>query len=225
MPRRAKATTCVSFVVSALMAMGLMPGAGVASPICDAPRPTTMPTCTVGVWAGQSDMAEKMRAILERMPASVRDSAAGSMNGPLGMVVFEDGYYATMPVQGGIEATLGDGGGDAIELTMDMAITPALGWLDANDAGAMQFCTMPGTGIPFATATVSGPGGSTTAPIGPAPGGGFVPRMTYTCAGDQMEMKVMLPEPVGTVTYSMRRVPEALWAPDLRDRIERRFAE
>lgn len=209
------------FLVTLLI---LMPMAANASPFCAEPKPTTMPSCTVGVWAGTNDMLEKMRAIMASMPATVRANMEAEMGQPLGMTVFDDGYYATMPVNRGIIADVQHDNGDVTELTMNLAVTPALGWLWADDAGQMGFCSEPGTGQFMMTSTARGPGGTATSTVGPTGGDSFVPGMTYQCTGDQMTLQVMLPAPVGTVTYSMTRVPETAWSAAFREAYDRRFA-
>ncbi|MEM7056358.1 MAG: hypothetical protein AAF557_02095 [Pseudomonadota bacterium] len=207
-----------------LIAVVLMLANSAASPICAEPKPTVMPSCTVGVWAGTNDMLEKMRAIMASMPATVRANMESRMTQPLSMTVFEDGYYATMPVNRGIIADVQHDNGDVTQLTMDLAITSALGWLWAEDDGRMGFCSEPGTGQFMMSSTAQNPHGSATAAVGPTGGGDFVPEMTYQCAGDQMTMQVMLPAPVGMVTYTMTRVPENRWSEAFRDAHARRFA-
>lgn len=211
-------------IATLMILMILMPVTAQASPFCAEPKPTVMPACTVGVWAGTNDMLEKMRAIMARMPATVRANMEAEMGQPLSMTVFEDGYYATMPVNRGIIADVQHDNGDVTELTMNLAVTPALGWLWADDAGKMGFCSEPGTGQFMMNSTARNPHGTATSTVGPTGGGDFVPEMTYQCTGDQMTMQVMLPAPVGTVTYSMNRVPEARWSREFRDAHARRFA-
>ena len=147
------------------------------------------------------------------------------MGQPLGMVVFDDGFYATMPVNRGIIADVQQDNGDVIELTMNLAIMPALGWLSADASGRMGFCSQPGSGQFMMTSTARGPGGTATSAVGPTGGDSFVPEITYQCAGDQMTMQVMLPAPVGTVTYSLTRIPETSWSDAFREAYERRFEE
>ena len=82
--------------------LALSPGIAEAGNFCTAPQPTVMPSCTVGVWAGTNDMLDKMRAVMASMPATVRANMEANMTQPLGMMIFEDGYYATMPVNRGM---------------------------------------------------------------------------------------------------------------------------
>ena len=202
----------------------LVPSLAQAGVFCDEPRPTEMPACMVGVWAGDNDMLEKMRAIMANMPASVRANMEAEMGRPLGMTIYEDGYYATLAVRRGLIAEIQGGGDGSTQINMDLSITPARGWLSAGEKGELGFCSEPGTGQFMMTTTTSGPGGSQSSTQVPTGRDDYVPEMSYECAGDQMIMRAYLPDPVGTVTYTLHRVAKSRWSKEFEDAYQRRFA-
>lgn len=194
-----------------------------AQDICSGPQPFDMPSCMVGAWYGDSDMATKMNAILAGLPADVRARMGGDMGRYLFLAVYPDGFFATSPMAGDVDGLFRTEGGTT-DFTMDLIATPGSGWMWMIDGGGMGFCTNPGAGHGLMQTTASnGMGTNNEVAISGLAPGGFAPTMSATCDDDLMLMHVDLPDPIGTVTYEMHRIPVSAMDPSFRTLYEGRF--
>jgi hypothetical protein len=186
--------------VTLLALVGPLPLA--AQDVCPAPQPFDMPPCMVGAWVGESDMADKMNAMLARVPANMRAQMGGDMGRYLFLAVYADGFFATSPLAGDIDGQLRTEGGRT-DFHIDLVATPGHGWMWAGESGAIGFCTDPHAGMAFTTFTSEGSSQVMSSPFAPPSG-----DMSFTalCDGDLMLMTSDLPEPIGTVTYEMHRI-------------------
>lgn len=208
-------------------ALPLVLAAALAGPAaaqsCDAPI-GPIETCMVGAWIGSSTIPEAMEAFLESMPDNIAASFS-DFGRPVGIIIYEDGFFETLPMsaEGWALEELGDG--STAEITMNLQTTTAVGYMSAM-GGTIEMCHMPGSGSAIGQMTVATSEGSATSPLAPPPGamGGPMPPISYGCSGDAMQMVVALPAPIGPITYDMTRVPLSRFPAEFRERVEERYA-
>lgn len=210
-----------------LILMSIFPLTGTAQEICTSPAPEPAPPCMVGTWFGNSDAAIKMQAILDGLPADIRARVGGDMGRYLQMSIYPDGYFVTSPFAGEVDGEfLGDDPGDETIFHMDVSAGVSAGQIWTTDFGAMGFCSAEGTGVATLMGTASNGMGDNSETANSAmamPGG--TPSMSYMCDGDLLLVMVELPDPIGTVTYDLRKIAPDRMDAETRDIIEGRFAE
>ncbi|NNU80321.1 hypothetical protein HMH01_07690 [Halovulum dunhuangense] len=195
--------------LSCLALLGLIATGARAQELCPPATPAPDP-CLAGHWIGQNTAAEAMTAMLERMtPPGTSRVVFPPMPALLGISIYRDGFYVTMPLHQNLswEDVTDEG---STQVAMDLAIPTAVGRL-MTEGDRLSFCTIPPSEVMLRTEAVSSSGGSATTFVSPGmgPASGFAPEMDYYCGGDSLEFRVQLPDPVGPVYYSLRRVPEA----------------
>lgn len=180
------------------------------------PRPDP---CLVGNWIGASDAQEVFARFAEGMEGSgVQIDAFPTFPATLGMTVYEDGFYATLPFHETSSVMFTDDTGSST-LTMDLSIPTEAGffWTSGNQ---LHNCTIPG-GAPMLHAEVQTPDGSGTFTVPVTGEGSYVPVTDYTCAGDRLTTVTHLP--VGDVTVNLRRFPDSAFGDTFRDMVDDRF--
>ncbi len=169
-------------------------------------------SCLVGAWIGDSTIPEALEQAMRSMPDTVRANF-NDLGRPVGMVIYDDGFFETFPIGvNGVTATRDDEGNvTTFEMTGQTVTT--VGYFSAI-GGTLDMCFLPGgAGNLTGQTTVTTSDGTTgTIPLMPAPpGGGFNPVITYTCSGDRMTQTVALPAPLGAITYDLSRIPDDMF--------------
>ncbi|MEQ8255934.1 MAG: hypothetical protein RH980_07760 [Roseovarius confluentis] len=176
---------------------------GLAQNACVAPPPVGDP-CMVGHWVGENTAPARIRDALQGMVPDrvIREIAAGA-SPALGISIYEDGFYHTLPFHHATEFTdTFVETGDVVDVRLDLAAPTQVGFIN-GEAGRITFCDA-GSAPALFSMTANGDG--MTAPV--MGGAGYEPTITYACAGNTMTMDVQLPAPIGTVEYFLRSVPE-----------------
>lgn len=176
---------------------------GLAQNACVAPPPVGDP-CMIGHWVGENTAPARIRDALQGMVPDrvIREIAAGA-SPALGISIYEDGFYHTLPFHHATEFTdTFVETGDVVDVRLDLAAPTQVGFIN-GEAGRIMFCDA-GSGPALFSMTANGDG--MTAPV--MGGAGYEPTITYACAGNTMTMDVQLPAPIGTVEYFLRSVPE-----------------
>jgi hypothetical protein len=174
-----------------------------AQQVCSAPEPFDMPPCMVGAWFGESDMTEKMNGLLASVPENMRARMVEDMGRYLFIAIYDDGFFATSPLDGEIAGQFLSGR-NTMDFEMELEATPGHGCMWAGESGAIGFCTAPGAGMAFTTARAEGDSHTAMSTFAPPSG-----DMSFfaQCDGDLMLMTSDLPAPIGTVTYELHRIP------------------
>lgn len=199
-------TLTAAFVIAAAMAEAQM--------MCPEAPPPPDP-CLVGLWIGQSDVQERVRAGLEAMGMGdigvIPDAPPA-----IAMSILEDGQFFTLPFRTGTTALISDEDG-VDTLRLDLAVASQVGyiWSAGNEVSwcggsagvdllAMDLTTSDGQ---RGTATVE-------TEAGPTGGGAFI---TYTCVPGGFTMIVELPPPIGPVEHVFRTLDPGRLTPEDRD--------
>lgn len=176
-----------------------------AQATCTAPT-GPIETCLVGAWIGSSTIPEALQAAMNSMPDAVRANFS-SIGAPVGMIIYDDGFFETFPLGAEGAAQFQDAEGDLTTFEMTGQTVTTAGYLSAI-GGTLDLCYLPGAqGNLNGEMTVTTDGTSTTVPIFAIPENTFNPVITYDCMGDVMQQDVALPAPIGTITYTLVRVP------------------
>ncbi|MCP5037005.1 MAG: hypothetical protein GY945_05320, partial [Rhodobacteraceae bacterium] len=170
---------------------------GVSSPVLadDSCAPMIFDTndCLVGNWVGTNTIAERMQAMLGTLaPAGVsRQVFPDDFARVMGMVIYPDGFYATLPFHSSL--TMHDLEDGELTITdMDLAVTSNFGWIWTAGT-ALRFCALEGSSA-MLSMDVSSPGGNASASFDPsAAPNNYMPDITYSCAGDTFSMTIALP--------------------------------
>lgn len=165
-------------------------------------------TCLVGAWVGSSTIPDALQRAFQSMPDAVRANFS-SIGAPVGMIIYDDGFFETFPL--GVEgaAQFQDSEGDLTTFEMTAQTITTAGYITAL-GGTLDLCYLPAAqGNLSGEMTVTTDGTSTTVPLFAIPENTFNPVITYSCIGDNMQQNVALPAPIGTITYDLVRVPTA----------------
>lgn len=164
-------------------------------------------TCLVGAWVGSSTIPQALERAMQSMPDAVRANFS-AMGQPVGMIIYDDGFFETFPIGAEGVVDFVDDDGDVTTYEMVGQTVTTAGYMTAL-GGMLDLCYLPGgAGGMNGQMTVTTGGGSATAPLMAPPGPNtFSPVITYTCSGDTMQQNVALPAPIGTITYDLIRVP------------------
>ena len=181
---------------------------GLAGPVaaqqaCPPGTAGAVPACMVGTWTGESDMAQRLDMMLAGLPDSVRAQAQAGSAQYLFLRVDPDGWFVTSPLMAAADATFLSDSGASETLRASLETSGGTGFFTAGAGDAMGFCMLTGG---WGKVTLEGGGAAAAAPVGPAVTGA-VP-MRWGCAGDALSLYVDLPPPMGTVTYSLTRIPD-----------------
>lgn len=200
------------------------------------PHAGTVPACWNGAWYGGSDALDRFSAIMAYLPPDVHAQMTGALGSDLMIAIYPDGGFVASQISGQVDGMfIGDDPGDDTEFHMDLFVTPGMGRMWEDLPGRLSFCTEAGAGIGVLSGSATNAMGSTTrsnridgstggALTAMSPGG-FTPEIDINCHGDRMEMFVHLPDPIGTVTYLLSRIPESRMPPEFRRAWESRFAD
>ncbi|OAN82181.1 hypothetical protein A8B78_08615 [Jannaschia sp. EhC01] len=187
--------------------MSLAAAPAFAQATCEAPT-GPIETCLVGAWVGSSTIPDALQRAMNSMPDAVRANFS-SIGAPVGMIIYDDGFYETFPL--GVEgaAQFQDSDGDLTTFEMTGQTVTTAGYISPI-GGTLDLCYLPGAqGNLNGEMTVTSDGTSTTVPLFAIPENTFNPVITYTCIGDNLVQNVALPAPIGTITYDLIRVPLA----------------
>ena len=213
----------LKIVIAGVLTFGLAESA-LAQTSCEAVLPASIPACMVGAWYGSSDATEKFQSILDSIPSEeMRARVSGSMGQDLAIGIYSDGYYATWPTGGSLDGEMRSGD-EGMVFGMDLEISPSLGWMSVSGSGKLQFCTVSGGGV--LTTQTQGMHGETadTFTMSALPSG-FDADIDVLCEGGTLQMLMNLPAPIGTVTYTLHRLPASRMTDDFRRLYDRRFAD
>ncbi|WP_428513100.1 hypothetical protein [Roseovarius sp.] len=191
--------------------LALWAAPALAQNACVTPPPVGDP-CMVGHWVGENTAPARIRAALQGMVPEdvIRDIAAGA-SPTLGISIYDDGFYHTLPFHQATEFTdTFVETGDVVDVRLDLAAPTQVGFIN-GESGRVTFCD---AGSAPAMFTMTANGDVMTAPVAGAER--YEPTITYTCRGDTMGMDVQLPAPIGTVQYFLRRVPEDAFGEEFR---------
>lgn len=172
---------------------------------CTAPT-GPIETCLVGAWVGSSTIPEALQTAMQSMPDAVRANFS-SLGAPVGMIIEDDGFFQTFPLSVEGAAQFEDSDGDLTTFEMTGQTVTTAGYISAI-GGTLDLCYLPAAqGNLTGEMTVTTDGTSTTVPLFAIPENTFNPVITYSCFGDVMQQDVALPAPIGTITYTLVRVP------------------
>jgi len=195
-----------------------------------APLIRDLPPCLAGAWIGTNTAMEKLQRMIQSMPTganTTRDVFAEGFAQVLGMQVYPDGFYATIPVHRDMhidDFTTVNGDTIHVQTDMNLTITSAFGYLWAY-GNELHFCTQEGSGQPtLLVESQSSHGGSSRSVVSPFGPPGFTPRIDFTCSAATWDFTVHLPPPVGPVDYYMTRVPMTAFSDEYRALADSRFA-
>ncbi|MEX3016704.1 hypothetical protein [Gymnodinialimonas hymeniacidonis] len=193
--------------LAALLALAASPAFSQAT--CTEPT-GPIETCLVGAWIGGSTIPVALEQAMRSMPDTVRANF-NDLGRPVGMVIYDDGFFETFPIgANGVTATRDD---DGNVTTFEMAgqTVTTVGYISAL-GGTLDMCFLPGAqGDLRGEMTVTTSDGSSTTRLFAVPENSFNPVITYTCSGDRMTQTVALPEPLGAIVYDLSRVPDDLF--------------
>lgn len=187
------------------LALMLTASPALSQATCTAPH-GPLETCLVGAWVGSSTIPEALQAAMMSMPDAVRANFS-SIGAPVGMIIYDDGFFETFPLGAEGAAQFQDRDGDLTTFEMTGQTVTTAGYISAI-GGTLDLCYLPGgMGNLNGEMTVTSDGTSTTVPLFAVPENTFNPVITYSCIGDVMQQNVALPAPIGTITYDLVRVP------------------
>ncbi len=200
----------------------LLPLIVVSSPAfsqtCDVPA-GPIETCLVGAWIGSSTIPQALERAMQSMPDAIRANF-NDFGRPVGMVVYDDGFFETFPMGANGSAAFRDDDGDVTTFQVNGQTTTTVGYMTAL-GGTLDLCYLPSAqGNLTGEMTVTTPDGSSTVPIFAMPDNAFTPVITYTCSGNRMQQMVALPAPLGTITYDLSRVPTSMFEDAMAAQIE-----
>ncbi len=188
---------------------------------CPAEVPFPDP-CLVGNWIGDNTAVIRIQAAIDSMPLpDAERSVIMGMSPVLGMTVFDDGLYATLPFHQDMEViTVTEE--DTVSVEMNLAIGTQVGFI-WGDGTNLQFCTTGDSFVALQVDAESTLGGSSSTMITPGGMGGFTPVITYQCSGNTLTYQVQLPAPIGTVDYYLERFSDARFPAEFRALMDDRF--
>lgn len=187
---------------------------------CPPPPDTAMDACLAGAWIGSNTAMEKLKTAFSGMGFDSVTDMTADMSHTLGIRIYDDGFFATIPFNRNVELQDFDEDTGEIAITQfDLRVGTGTGQIWTAD-GRLKFCDGGGGGAMLGTTTSTSSG--TTSQTMPIPGGGsYVPDITYTCAGDSFTMTVALPEPIGNVDYFLSRVEPGRFPSELEELLRR----
>lgn len=187
---------------------------------CPPPPGAEMDRCLAGAWIGSNTAMEKLRTAFTGMGFDSVTDMTADMSHTLGIQIYEDGYFATIPFNRNVELQDFDEDTGEIAITqLDLRVGTGTGQIWTAD-GRLKFCDAGGGGAMLGTTTSTSSG--TTSTMTPIPNGGsFVPDITYSCSADSFTMTVALPEPIGNVDYFLRRVDASRFPEELEELLRR----
>lgn len=197
-----------------------LPSFAVAQGACPADPPAPDP-CLVGNWIGANSALAAFEAAMEgAAPPGVSVDAIPGPPPVLGMTIYEDGFYATLPFHADALTYITDRDGTS-ELSTDLSVPTQIGHI-WGDGSALQFCDL-GSAGPMVLMEGTAPDGATgSAAFGVGPGG-YAPDISYVCSGDTWTFTVALPAPIGPVEYTLHRFPDDMFEEEFRSALEDRF--
>lgn len=185
--------------------LSLAAGPALAQATCEAPT-GPIETCLVGAWVGSSTIPQALEQAMRSMPDNVAASFS-AFGRPVGMIIYDDGFFETFPITADGFATFVDSDDTVTSFEMVAQTITTAGYISAI-GGTLDLCYLPGAlGGINGEMTVTTDGNSTTVPLMAVPENTFNPVITYSCSGDNMQQNVALPAPIGTITYNLTRVP------------------
>ncbi len=200
--------------------LALCPTFAAAQGACPAAPPPPDP-CMVGTWMGENTAGQRIYEMIQNNPPpGVSRTTLPVPPAMLGITIFEDGFYATLPLHSDVGWT-DVSEEDTVVVEMDLNIGSEFGYI-WNPAGQVNFCTQGSNLVTLLTKAQSGLGGEAEVVTSPGEDTHFWPRMTYTCSGDAMHWTVDLPAPIGTVVYIMRKFDDDRFEDEWRDLLARR---
>ena len=184
--------------------LALCAGPSLAQNACVSPPPVGDP-CMVGHWIGENTAPARIKAALQGIaPDSVIREIEAASSPVLGISIFEDGFYHTLPFHHATEFSDTDiETGDVTDVRLDLAAPTQVGFINGQ-GGQITFCD---AGSAPALFSMTAGGGGMAGPVEGGPR--FEPNITYSCSGSSLSMQVQLPAPIGTVDYSLSKVPES----------------
>lgn len=191
--------------ISALtLILAVLGGPAVAQNACVSPPPVGDP-CMVGNWIGQNTAPAKIRSALQGIaPDSVIREIEAASSPLLGISIYEDGFYHTLPFHHATSFTDTDlDTGDVVDVRLDLAAPTQVGFINGQ-GGQINFCD---AGSPPALFSMTAGGGGMAGPLEGGPR--YEPNISYSCSGRTMTMNVQLPAPIGTVEYNLFKVRES----------------
>ncbi|MEJ6397377.1 hypothetical protein V8J84_05595 [Yoonia sp. 208BN28-4] len=197
------------------MTAALCPHLALAQGACPATLPAPDP-CMIGTWMGENTAGQRIYDMIQRNPPPGVDRTTIPVPpAMLGITIFEDGFYATLPLH--TEAGWTDvSEHDTVAVQMDLSVGSEFGHI-WTEGGQLKFCTTGENLVTLLTKAQSGLGGegeTVTSPLGdPA----FRPRIGYNCSGDFMDWTVQLPAPINTVAYNLQKFDEDRFSDEWRD--------
>lgn len=163
-------------------------------------------TCLVGAWVGTSTIPDALERAMNSMPDAVRANFS-SLGQPVGMIIYDDGFFETFPIGAEGVADFVNTQGDVATYEFTGQTVTTAGYITAL-GGTLDLCYLPAAqGNLTGQMTVTTSGASTTVPLFAVPENTFTPVISYSCSGDTMQQNVALPAPIGTITYDLIRVP------------------
>lgn len=188
---------------------------------CPAEIPFPDP-CIVGNWIGDNTAVIRIQAAIDSMPLpDAERTVIMGMSPVLGMTVFDDGLYATLPFHTDMEViTVTEE--DTLTVDMNLAIGTQVGFI-WGDGTNLHFCTTGESFVALQVDAESTLGGSSSTMITPGGMGGFTPVITYQCSGNSWTYQVQLPPPIGTVDYNLERFSDARFPEEFRALLDDRF--
>ncbi|SLN21950.1 hypothetical protein [Roseisalinus antarcticus] len=205
--------------VAILAAATLLPRSATAQGICAGDLPAPDP-CLVGNWIGENTAGMAVRDALERMPGV---DVLPDVPPALGLTIYEDGLYVTLPFATNATTLIDDEDGDGISvLITDLAIGTEVGriW---GDGGTLSFCTLEVTPPLLNMDMTASDGTRGAAGFAVTEIGGFTPAIGYTCSDGFLMLDVQLPQPIGTVYYQLSRIADSRFDETFADLVDRRF--
>ncbi|MFM7335301.1 MAG: hypothetical protein ACKO2N_09655 [Tabrizicola sp.] len=188
----------------------LLSGPAQAQEMCAAEAVGEVPSCMVGTWTGENDMADRLDQMLARLGADASVMARADSGRYLFIRIGSDGSFITSPMSAAADVTIFSDESFIGEFETNLAAAGGTGLFFAAPGEAMTFCTRSGG---WGIMSIEGEGGAAAAPVR-STGSGFTPPMRYSCAEDSLQMFVDLPPPMGTVTYDLTRIPASAIPPE-----------
>lgn len=186
------------------LTLACLAGPVLAQNACVTPPPVGDP-CMVGHWIGENTAPARIRSALQGIaPDSVIREIEAASSPVLGISIYDDGFYHTLPFHHATSFSDTDiATGDVTDVRLDLAAPTQVGFINGQ-AGQITFCD---AGSPPALFSMTTGDGGVAGPVGG--GSRYDPNISYSCSADAMTMNVQLPAPIGTVEYYMFKVPES----------------